>query len=203
MKKKIIITLLFLLTVSGLNCSIFKTITNLSRLQFRIGSAVDFRLAGISLAGKRSIKDFSSFEVLKLSSAFVRNSLPLTFTLNIEARNPNDGTGGYPRTNAAVISFPWKLFVDDKETVTGNLGSEVIVPGTGEASTIPLTVNLDLVRFFKNKDYEGIINLALNLARLGNSPSKLTLYAQPTVKTEIGNITYPDEIKIVNLEYSQ
>lgn len=203
MKKIFIACFIFALAAAGLNCSIFRTITNLSRLQFRLGSATDFRLAGISLAGKRSINDFSSFEVLKLSSAFVRNSLPLTFTLNVEAKNPNDGTGGYPKTNATIVSFPWRLFIDDKQTITGNIGSKVVVPGTGEAATIPLQASVDLVRFFREKDYEGVINLALNLTGRETSPSKLTLYAKPTVSTEVGNITYPDELKIVNLEYSK
>ncbi len=190
-----------------MNCSVYQTIRNLSRLQFRLGSASDFRLAGVSLSGKRSINDFSSFEVLKLSSAFIRNALPLTFTLNLEAKNPNDGTDGYPRTirrrRTAIVSFPWRLFIDDKETIKGNIGSKVIVPGTGEAVTIPLLMSVDLIQFFKNKDYEGIINLALNIAGGSASPSRLVLFAKPTVSTEIGNITYPDELKIINMEYSK
>ncbi|MGA8263017.1 MAG: hypothetical protein WB779_01095 [Ignavibacteriaceae bacterium] len=202
-KKNILFFVLLLVTITGLNCSVLQTITNLSRLQFKISSTSNVQLAGVSLEGKRSTGDFSSTEVLKLSTAFVRNSLPLTFTINVDAKNPNDGTGGYPHTNATIVSFPWRLFIDDKQTVTGNIGPDVTVPGTGEATVIPLQVSVDLVQFFKDKGYEGIVNLALNLAGQGTSASKITLYAQPTVSTDLGNIKYPNELKIVNFEYTK
>ncbi len=203
MKKTILTSLLFLIIITGLECSVYQTIANLSKLKFKIDSTKNLKLAGVSLEGKKSISDFSSLETLKLSAAFIRNSLPLTLTINVDAKNPNDGTGGYPRTNATIVSFPWKLFIDNKQTITGDIGSEVSVPGTGEVAKIPLQVSVDLVQFFKDKGYNGIINLALNLTGQGTSPSKITLYVQPTVNTQLGNIKYPDEIKIVNFEYSK
>jgi len=199
--KKLSIIILFL-AVAGLNCSVYQTITNLSRLQFKLGPTTNISLAGVSLEGKRKIGDLSSLDALKLSASFIRGSLPLTFTLYVDAKNPNDGTGGYPRTNAAITSFPWKLFIDDKETISGNIGNPVDVPGTGEATAIPLNISVDLINFFKDKGYEGIINLAMNISGYGTSPSKLALFAQPTVRTEIGNITYPKELKIISFEYS-
>lgn len=203
MKKTILTSLLFLIIITGLECSVYQTIANLSKLKFKIDSTKNLKLAGVSLEGKKSIGDFSSLETLKLSAAFIRNSLPLTLTINVDAKNPNDGTDGYPRTNATIVSFPWKLFIDNKQTITGDIGSEVSVPGTGEVAKIPLQVSVDLVQFFKDKGYNGIINLALNLTGQGTSPSKITLYVQPTVNTQLGNIKYPDEIKIVNFEYSK
>jgi len=203
MKKTILTSLLFLIIITGLECSVYQTIANLSKLKFKIDSTKNLKLAGVSLEGKKNIGDFSSLETLKLSAAFIRNSLPLTLTINVDAKNPNDGTGGYPRTNATIVSFPWKLFIDNKQTITGDIGSEVSVPGTGEVAKIPLQVSVDLVQFFKDKGYNGIINLALNLTGQGTSPSKITLYVQPTVNTQLGNIKYPDEIKIVNFEYSK
>lgn len=203
MKKIILLFIFILVTIAGLNCSAYKAIVNLSRLKFKIGSISNVRLAGVSLEGKRNIHDFSSLEELKLYASFARKSFPLTLTVNIEAKNPNDGTGESTRTDAKIISFPWRLFIDNKQTVTGNIGSEVTVPGTGETTTIPLNASIDLAQFFKDKNYEGIINLALNIMGRGTSPSNITLYAQPTVSTELGNIKYPDEIKIINLEYSK
>ena len=202
-KKIILAFITFLIILAGFNCSAFQTITNLSRLKFKIVSVSNLQLAGVSLEGKKNVNDLSSLEALRLSAAFVRNSLPLSFTINVDVKNPNDGSGGYPRTNATIVSFPWRLYIDGKETVTGNIGSEVSVQGTGETSVIPLKISVDLVRFFKDKGYEGIINLALNLSRQGNSTSKITLYAQPTVRTELGNIKYPEELKIVNFEYTK
>jgi hypothetical protein len=192
-----------LLVISEAGCSAYETIANLSRLKFRIDSIDNVELAGIPLRGKLSINDFSTLEALKLSTAFVRNTLPLSLTINIDAKNPNDGTGGYPRTNATIISFPWRLFLDNKQTVSGDISSEIAVPGTGETAKIPFKVTIDLVQFFKDRGYQGILNLALNLGRESSTPSKITIYAQPTVGTELGNIKYPKEIKIINLDYSK
>ncbi len=203
LKSTISILIFFLLVIGEVGCSAYETIVNLSRLKFRIDSIDDLELAGIPLKNKLSINDFSTLETMKLSTAFVRNTLPLTFTINVDAKNPNDGTGGYPRTNATIVSFPWRLFLDDKQTVTGNIGSEVAVPGSGETTKIPLKVTIDLVQFFKDKGYQGILNLALNLVKESSAPSKITLYAQPTVGSQLGNIKYPKEIKIINLEYSK
>ena len=203
LKGTISILIFFFLVIGEVGCSAYETIVNLSRLKFRIDSIDNLELAGIPLKNKLSINDFSTLETMKLSTAFVRNTLPLTFTINVDAKNPNDGTGGYPRTNATIVSFPWRLFLDDKQTVTGNIGSEVAVPGSGETTKIPLKVTIDLVQFFKEKGYQGILNLALNLVKESSAPSKITLYAQPTVGSQLGNIKYPKEIKIINLEYSK
>ena len=203
LRSTIRILIFFLLVIGEVGCSAYETIVNLSRLKFRIDSIDNLELAGIPLKNKLSINDFSTLETMKLSTAFVRNTLPLTFTINVDAKNPNDGTGGYPRTNATIVSFPWRLFLDDKQTVTGNIGSEVAVPGSGETTKIPLKVTIDLVQFFKEKGYQGILNLALNLVKESSAPSKITLYAQPTVGSQLGNIKYPKEIKIINLEYSK
>ena len=203
LRSTITILIFFLLVIGEVGCSAYETIVNLSRLKFRIDSIDNLELAGIPLKNKLSINDFSTLETMKLSTAFVRNTLPLTFTINVDAKNPNDGTGGYPRTNATIVSFPWRLFLDDKQTVTGNIGSEVAVPGSGETTKIPLKVTIDLVQFFKEKGYQGILNLALNLVKESSAPSKITLYAQPTVGSQLGNIKYPKEIKIINLEYSK
>ena len=203
LRSTITILIFFLLVIGEVGCSAYETIVNLSRLKFRIDSIDNLELAGIPLKNKLSINDFSTLETMKLSTAFVRNTLPLTFTINVDAKNPNDGTGGYPRTNATIVSFPWRLFLDDKQTVTGNIGSEVAVPGSGETTKIPLKVTIDLVQFFKDKGYQGILNLALNLVKESSAPSKITLYAQPTVGSQLGNIKYPKEIKIINLEYSK
>jgi hypothetical protein len=203
LKRAAPIFIFLLLVISEMGCSAYQTIVNLSRLEFKIDSIDNLELAGISLKSKLSINDFSTLETLKLSTSFVRNTLPLTFTINVDAKNPNDGTGGYPRTSAIIVSFPWKLFLDDKQTVTGNINSEVAVPGTGEATNIPITVTIDLVQFFKDRGYQGILNLAFNLVKESSTPSRITLYAQPTVGTQLGNIKYPKEIKIINLEYSK
>ena len=71
--------------------------------------------------------------------------------LNVDAKNPNDGTGGYKKSDATLQNFKWRLFLDDKETISGDIDQPVVVPGTGDVTTIPLRINIDLMKFFKDE----------------------------------------------------
>jgi len=200
--KKTIIASLFLFAFINISCSVYQTLVNVSRLKFKLGTVNNLLVDGISVQGKTSVKDFKPLEVIKLTAAIARKSLPVSFTLNVDANNPNDGTGGYPKTNATIKAFPWKLYIENKETISGDLGQPVSVPGTGELTVIPIQINLDLYKFFSDKGYDSIINLALAISGEKGYASKLALYAIPTVSSPLGDITYPGELKIVSKEFT-
>ena len=201
--KKIIFLFIILLLLSNLSCSVFQTMNNIGRLKFKLGNVSNFTLSGITITNKSKLADFNALDLLKLTSSFAQENFPVSFTLNVEAVNPNDGTGGYPSTNATLKSFEWRLLLDNKETVTGNIAQPVTVPGTGQAAIIPLQVNMNLISFFKEKGYESLINLALNLGGKGGSASQITLYAKPVISTMLGDLSYPQELKIVDYEFTK
>lgn len=175
-----------------------RAITNLSRCTFKLSSVSDFKLAGISLGGKTG---FNVTDGATLASAFARNELPASFTVNVAAVNPNDGTGGTSQSSATLTSFAWTLLIDSTKTISGDIASPITIPGTGQQTMIPLRMNLDLVTFFKNKGYDHIVNLALALGGARGSPARLTLRAKPTINTDIGPISYPGEIDIIDKEF--
>lgn len=203
MKKFFTLAILLSFIISGIQCSVYETLTNLSRLQFKVGAVNGFQISGIPFSGKSKLSDFNPLDLLKISSAFAQGSLPASFILNVDAKNPNDGTGGYKKTDATLQNFKWRLFLDDKETISGDLDQPVSVPGTGDVTTIPLRINIDLMKFFKDKGYESIVNLALALGGAQGSSSKINLFATPTVSSPFGNITYPGELKLVDYEFSK
>jgi hypothetical protein len=200
--KKIFYSLALLLLFSTMSCSVYETMVNLSRLQFKLGDVTNFNVSGIDITNKSQLKDFTALEALKLSSVFASGKLPVSFTLNIEAKNPNDGTGGYAKTDATVNSMPWRLLIDDKETITGNISSPVTVPGTGELALIPIQIDIDLIQVIKNQGYESLLNLILALGGRESSAARLTVFTDPTVSTALGNINYPGELKIVDYKFS-
>lgn len=202
MRRFFAVVILLSLVISGIQCSVYETMTNLSRLQFKVGNVNEFQINGIHISGKSKISDFNPLDLLKLSSSFGQGTLPASFVLNINAKNPNDGTGGYKKSDATIQNFKWRLFLDDKETVSGDIDQPVVVPGTGEVTTIPLRINIDLLKFFKDKGYESVINLALALGGNQGSSSKISLYATPTISSPFGNITYPGELKLVDTQFS-
>lgn len=201
--KKLLFPLVIMIIFSNISCSVFKTISNIGRLKFKLGNVSGFTLSGITVSNKSKLSDFNALDLLKLSSSFAQGNFPVSFTLNVEAVNPNDGTGGYPSTNATLKSFAWRLLLDNKETISGNIAQPVTVPGTGQAAIIPLQINMDLLSFFKDRGYESLINLALNLGGNGGSASQITLYAKPVISTMLGDLSYPKELKIVNFEFTK
>ena len=203
MKKLFLSAVLLSFVISGIQCSVYESFTNLSRLQFKVGEVDGFQINGVSISNKSKLGDFNPLDLLNLSSAFAQGSLPASFVLNVDAKNPNDGTGGYKKSDATLQNFKWRLFLDDKETVSGDIEQPISIPGTGDVTTIPLRINLDLIKFFKDKGYESIVNLALALGGNQGSSSKITLYATPTVSSPFGNITYPGELKLVDTQFSK
>jgi LEA14-like dessication related protein len=204
MKTKVIkfFAIIIIMTLFIYGCSVIQTFSNITRLKYKIGSATNYQVAGVDVKNKKSVKDFNAMEVLKLSSSLLRGSLPLTFVLNIEAKNPNDGSGGYPASDISISSFPWRLFVNEKEVVNGELREPVIVPGKGEATIIPLQIQFDLAKTFKEKSLDDLLDLVLKAAGAGGSTSNLKLKVQPSLGTPIGNIKYPEEISIVDKTFN-
>ncbi|MDQ7815683.1 MAG: hypothetical protein RDU14_01515 [Melioribacteraceae bacterium] len=196
-----LISLIILITfVQG--CSILKTFENISRLKYKIHSAMDYKILGINIGSKKSLSDFSSLEMLKLSSGVLKGNLPLTFSLNIEAKNPNDGSGGSPATDLTLESFPYKLFLNEKEVLSGNIDKPINVPGKGESTLITLNIDFDIAKSMKEKSLDDILSLLLNLGGISGSTSNIKLLVKPVVGTPIGNINYPNEITIVDKTFN-
>ena len=116
--------------------------------------------------------------------------------------NPDTGAGGSSGSSPVTLSgLAWTLLIDSTETISGDLASPVAVPGRGQRVTIPLRMNLDLYKFFGQRGYEGLLNLAMGIG--GSSPnlSRVQLRAKPTIQTSMGPVTYPGTITIVDSEF--
>lgn len=192
--------LLFLVTFAA-GCGVYETLVNISRLQFKLGDVNNFKVSGITIEDKQKLSDINPIDAMRLAGEVANGRLPVSFTLNVLADNPNDGNGGYPAQDITLKAFPWTLHINDKETISGNVGEPIVVPGVGENKVIPLTMEIDLMAFFKDKGFEEVINLALNIGGRGGSSSDLKLVAQPVIGTPIGDMKYPEKITIVNTTF--
>lgn len=172
------------------------TLVNLKRLEFRIGQVTGFRLAGIDLTQSSKLSQLTPFDAMALAGAYASRRLPAELVVEVEAVNPNDGTAGTPRTTSTLTSLECRLLVDGRPTVTGNIDRPFEIPGTGQATIVPIRLSLDLYEFFGEKRYAELIDLALALGGASRDTSRISLDAQPTVTTPLGNITYPGRITI-------
>lgn len=198
LRNTIFIALVFSLT--QFSCSVLKQMENISRLKFKLDNIGNFTVMGVNISNKSSVRDFNVLDAAQFLNGITRGTLPVSFNIYIDALNPNDG-GGYPRQDLDIVNFSWRLFIDEKETITGNISNPISVPGRDEATSFPLTINLDLYKFFSERGYDGLLDLALKLGGLGGNAHRVTLKAKPTVKSIFGNITYPGEIDIIDREF--
>jgi hypothetical protein len=178
------------------------TLINVKRLQFKLDSVAPGSVAGINLAAIDNPAKITITDGLKLANAFRQKSLPLSMTLNVAAKNPNDGTGGGTQKAALLKALAWTLKIDNKETISGDIPSPIEIPGTGQATIIPLQLSLDLYKFFGDQGYDSLLNLALTLAGQKGSTSRLTLTAVPTVSVAGLDLKYPGQLEIVDKEFT-
>jgi hypothetical protein len=160
---------------------------NLTKCEFRLASVQDVSLAGVRLQGAKA-SDISVMNMAKLTAAFASGRLPLDFTLNLQAKNPNDSPAGMNR-------MAWIALLDGNELTHGSLEKAVDIPagGTGD---IPLAVGLDLKDMMTGKTLNSMLNLALNVAGEGSNPTKVTMKVKPSIKVAGREIEYPDYVSV-------
>ncbi len=185
----------------NLGCSgVMDAITNIQRLQFKLDKVTGMQLAGVPLSNITSLSNIGVLDAANLLANFTQGKLPVEFTLNVLAKNPNDGTGGTKNTAAVIKNLAWRLFIDQNETINGNV-RDVSVPGVGQSTNIPIGMSFDLLKFFKDAGYNNVVNLALALGGKNGSSSRITLKVKPTVETILGPITYPGEFDVIDKEF--
>ncbi|MDZ7344643.1 MAG: hypothetical protein ONA90_09045 [candidate division KSB1 bacterium] len=197
---------LVIVVVAASGCAVVQqmqdALVNVRRLQFKLDSVMPGSLAGVNLAKVSEPTNLSVQDGLKLATAFAQKSLPLSWTLNVAAVNPNDGTGGSPKKTATLTSLSWILKIEETETIAGNIASPIDIPGTGEATIIPLQMTLDLYEFFGDRGYKDVLHLALAIAGQKGSASRLALVATPEVEVGGIKLKYPGQITIVDKEFT-
>jgi len=161
----------------------------LSKCEFRLSTLTNAKLAGVNVQQIKSYKDLSVPDAAKIASAYAKGSLPVSFTLNVESKNPNAYAAG-------LSKLDWILMIDDLEVLTGVTEQKITIPANGGTATLPMNLNFDLMKVIETKNVESLANLALNLAGAGNTPTRVTLKAKPTIYVGTRPVTYPGYITV-------
>jgi hypothetical protein len=173
------------------SCSVLNQtseIASFARCEFRIESARNMKLAGVNIQDKHSVSDISLMDMAKIASVMARGTLPLTFDLNVAAKNPN------PKL-AAMNKLDWILYIDDIEMTRGILNQRIEIPSNG-VIVFPVAMSLDLMKSLNGKSGDALINFALNLGGTGSRPTRIKLKAKPTIMVGTTPIQYPGYITI-------
>lgn len=166
------------------SCSFLKEMAALGKCEFRMTTLEDPELAGIDISRVRSFSDLGLTDMGIITASIVKGELPLAFTLNIEARNPNPAT-------AAMNKLEYMAFIDDVQVASGAMDRRVEIPPGGGIATIPLLLNTDLIDILGKDSRQALVNFGLNLADAGNKPTRVSLKVKPTILVGGLEIVYP------------
>ena len=171
------------------SCASVMQMANIVNCDFRMKSVNQTKLAGISIENKSSIKSLGFADIGKLTSAYLNKNVPLTFQLNIEAKNPNSQP-------ASLSKFDWILTIDDIEMTRGTNSNQVNIPGNNGISMIPMQISINLFEALRDESKDALLNFAFNLADASDKPTRIGLKLKPTIYLGQIPITYPDYINV-------
>ena len=180
----IFIPVVLLVAISENSCNFLKEISTLGKCEFRVTTLVDPEIAGVDVSQIRSFTDLNLIDMGIISASMLKGDLPLSFTLNVEARNPNP-------VMAALNSLEYLAFIDDVEVARGNLDRRIEIPANGGVTTIPMRLNTDLIDILKKDSRQALVNFGLNLADAGNRPTRVSIKVKPTILVGAMEINYP------------
>jgi LEA14-like dessication related protein len=166
------------------SCSLLQEISTLGKCEFRVTTLDNPELAGVDVSRIQSYSDLGIANLAIMTSSIMRGELPLTFTLNVEAKNPNPAT-------AALNKLEYMAFIDDVQIASGALNQRIEIPANGGIATIPLQLHTDLIEILKKDSRQALVNFGLNLADAGNRPTRVSLKVKPTVLVGALEINYP------------
>ena len=166
------------------SCNFLKEISTLGKCEFRVTTLEDPQLAGIDVSQVRSFTDLNLVDMGIISSSILQGDLPLSFTLNVEVRNPNPAM-------AALNRLEYLAFIDEVEVARGELDRRIEIPASGGVSTIPLRLNTDLIDILKKDSRQALVNFGLNLADAGKRPTRVSIKVKPTILVGAMEINYP------------
>ena len=137
-KKRLFLLIIIFGTLTS--CGVYNSLMNLSKLKFKLGSVDNFKVGNLIVTNKSKLSDFSTGDILSLTSKLISGDFPVTFTVNVLAQNPNASDNNSSLTDISLESFPWSLYINDKKTISGNIAKPIKVTAIEKSTVIPLPV---------------------------------------------------------------
>lgn len=189
--KRIMIGLSIAIMIAFVSCKQLQELQSLTKCDFKLRTVDNIQLAGVNVQQIQNLSQVGLLEVAKLTTAYVSKNLPLSFNLNVDARNPNP-------TKASLTALDWILEIDNIEMTRGILNKRFEINPNGGITTIPMMMDFNLFNVLTGKTKDAMLNFGLNLAGAGNVPTRITLKARPTIMVGTIPVQYPGYIAIKN-----
>jgi LEA14-like dessication related protein len=172
--KKIKLLLGIVLCTALISCNEIKGILQMINCTYNLDSVVKPTIAGVSLSSITNPSQLNVMDVAKIALAFSKKNFPISLTVDVKATNPGN-------VEAKIQQLDWAMDLEQNEILHGSINQIISVPASGGSALIPFTVTTDLLQLFSSETKDNLLNLALNIANVGDSSSKVSLRVRPTI----------------------
>ena len=93
-----------------------------------------------------------------------------------------------------MVDLGWTLFIEDRQTLAGQLGGAVAI-APGRTADLPLAVRFDLLQLGSGGARD-LFDFALAISGHGAIQKDLRLELVPTIETSLGPIQYPTPVVV-------
>ena len=157
-----------------ISCNVLQSglsVYNLANCDYKYESISNLNVSGIDMS-----KGLNPLAIPQILSILTGNasSIPLSFTLNMDVKNPNSGV-------AAFQALQYIISVDDMQFTTGNFDQPFNV-NAGETKKLPMNISLDIAQLMTSNSKSSVENIVKNFLGIGSEPSKITVQLKPSFK---------------------
>jgi len=153
------------------SCAMLQSAASLKNCNFAMKNVTDVSVAGINLTNKASFKDVSATDVLKLGTAYLTKSFPLSFNVNVNVTNPNPVT-------ATLAGLDYILWIDDVKMTSGSMTQSLSV-AQNQTVVMPLNFSIDLLNILKGESKDKILSFGCGLATGNPDVSRVKVSFKP------------------------
>ena len=164
-------------------CKSMRELKNLTKCQFRIATVTDIQLAGVSIQKVRRFSDLGIKDAAKIGAALAGGNLPLTMTINVDAKNGN-------KSVAAMNRLEWIAMIDETQILEGIVSQRIEIQPGGSA-TLPLAVTTNLRKVLGSMGKSEVLNYAMGITDQSDRPSRVALKLKPTIMVGKHPLEYP------------
>lgn len=170
-------------------CAAMNELAALRLVSFAFANVSDVRFVGIPIGPNADYSNLGLADVARVAAAVVAKQAPLEMVAHVSATNPAEN-----RVAATMAGLGWKLFVEDRQALAGEIANPVKIP-SGQTVDVPLAVRIDLVQLGASGARD-LFDLAVAIAGQGTIRKDLRLELVPRVETPIGPLSYPSPVVI-------
>ena len=185
-------TVMILCVALGLaSCDVLTQVAqmaNFANCTFNFDSVNNIQMLGANLSKGMTRENLNISQGLALVNAIAKKSLPVTFNVNLDVKNPNS-------IAASMAKMDYILTLNGKQVVSTTLNQAINVPANSN-NTVSIPITTDLFQLFSGESADAIVNLAFKLAGASSNPVNVGLKVKPYINIGNQQLAYPDYLSM-------